>query len=206
MTTTLDRLALDAQNHFKQLINIEDPLQRTFSEELLRTQTHANVNDDQNVEEIALKDRMDAFRKLRLEKGKVLRQLWDDWEDLQMQLISLTAEVCGSDAIILAPEQEEDMKEEQREELNKTLDQAEAQHAEANSQINGLHQELRVLQEAMKGITSMTKQTVVDMQQVRVPGILDRSSKVADRLQQYNDQKNKLFKGLHRHIELLASL
>ncbi|KIW52453.1 hypothetical protein PV05_08088 [Exophiala xenobiotica] len=186
LVTGLEELTVDLDHHFDDLANIEEPLQKPFDTETLSIQPKPGPK--QQAQEVLLQDRITAFRKLREEKEKILCKLWEDWEDIQFRLIGLAAEVLGQDTLAFAQVRDEDMKPGQREKLENALEAAQKIFDANGDPHDSLAQDLEAFEENVGQIASKTKSTVSELQQ------------------QYNVQKNKLFKGLHRHIELLAAL
>ncbi|KEF51164.1 uncharacterized protein A1O9_12778 [Exophiala aquamarina CBS 119918] len=131
---------------------------------------------------------MAEFHHSRQEKQKLLTDLWDEWETIQMDIIALAAEVCGSRAISLSQEQKDNMREGQQQEFDIALVNGQQYHNETRDDLTGLHRDLQGLEEVLVETTTKTKRAVAEMQQ------------------QYKFQRTKLFKDLHRHMELLASL
>ncbi len=126
---------------------------------------------------------------------------------MQLQLISLAAEALGRDRIVFAQTREEDLKPGQKEGLEDALNAAQKIHDEQCNSQGGLTRDLASLEDDMARLASKTKQTVAEMQQVRRLSLLRFPSHGAHPVrQQYNLQRTKLFKGLNRHIELLAAL
>ncbi|KAI1630048.1 hypothetical protein EDD37DRAFT_645771 [Exophiala viscosa] len=189
MCTSLADLTNDLDDHIERLLKVEEPLQKPFNTETLSICTNpAGEHGEGKQQEVLLQDRMDDFRKLREDKEKTLCRLWDEWEDIQFQLVGLAAEVLGPDMLTFAQTSEEDMKPGQKGRLQDALRLAQNGPPDKDNQHESLEQDLEVFHEEMNQITTKTKRTVTEMQQ------------------QYTVQKNKLFKGLHRHIELLAAL
>ncbi|KAJ9639212.1 uncharacterized protein PV06_09947 [Exophiala oligosperma] len=184
LLTSLEELSVDLDNHIGELTSIEEPLKNS-----LDTETLSIIQDGhEEPREVLLQDQVSAFRKLREDKEEVLRKLWEDWENVQLQLIGLAAEVLGQDALTFAQVRDEDLKPGQKEKLQNTLTAARRLFDEKGKHHEGLEQDLGGFQESISRIANKTEKAVVEMQQ------------------QYNSQKSKLFKGLHRHIELLAAL
>ncbi|KAK4940052.1 hypothetical protein LTR10_019789 [Elasticomyces elasticus] len=189
MLTTLEDLTTELDDHIKRLSKVEEPLQKPFDTETLSTWTYPPGDHSEGKhQEVLLQVRMANFRKLREGKEKTLCRLWEEWEDIQFELIGLAAEVLGPDLMTFAQSRDEDMKPGQKGRLENALRPAQSRRHEQDDQHESLEQDLEALQEQMNQISTKTKRTVTEMQQ------------------QYTVQKNKLFKGLHRHIELLAAL
>ncbi|KIW13232.1 hypothetical protein PV08_08419 [Exophiala spinifera] len=184
LLTSLEELSVDFDNHIGKLTSIEEPLGKPFATETLSILKEG----DEQQQEVLLQDQVAAFRKLRADKEEILRRLWEEWEGTQLQLIGLAAEVLGQDALTFAQVRDEDLKPGQREKLQSTLTNAQRLFDKKREHQEGLQQHLGAFEENIGQIASKTEKTVVEMQQ------------------QYNTQKSKLFKGLHRHIELLAAL
>ncbi|KAJ4540613.1 hypothetical protein HRR83_007902 [Exophiala dermatitidis] len=179
------------EDHLRRLTSIEEPLQRPFDAEILKVQRSPNPENVGHsvAEEVLLLDRIEEFRKCRVEKEATLCKLWEEWEDVQFQLITLAADVYGQDSISFAQTRDEDLKPGQKERLQKALNHVHGAHG------NTASDEYALLEEGLKGceanmaeITSKTKNLMTELQQ------------------QYNIQKNKLFKSLTLHIEMLAAL
>ncbi|EXJ82024.1 hypothetical protein A1O1_08092 [Capronia coronata CBS 617.96] len=191
LTSSIDDLTVKVEEHFRSLNSIEEPLQRPFFAEVLNVQTKPNIatgEGHQERQEVLLSDRVAAFRKLRKDKELTLCKLWEDWEEVQFELIGLAAEVFGPESMTFAQSREEDMKPGQKEKLQKALQPVQGAHQQAKESSGSLEEDLRHFEASMLSIASKTKKTMTDMQQ------------------QYNIQKNKIFQGLRRHIELLAAL
>ncbi|KAI1616396.1 hypothetical protein EDD36DRAFT_134376 [Exophiala viscosa] len=207
MCTSLADLTNDLDDHIERLLKVEEPLQKPFNTETLSICTNpAGEHGEGKQQEVLLQDRMDDFRKLREDKEKTLCRLWDEWEDIQFQLVGLAAEVLGPDMLTFAQTSEEDMKPGQKGRLQDALRLAQNGPPDKDNQHESLEQDLEVFHEEMNQITTKTKRTVTEMQQVGVSRPFGDNLYTDQAAQQYTVQKNKLCKGLHRHIELLAAL
>ncbi|EHY55687.1 hypothetical protein HRR86_007401 [Exophiala dermatitidis] len=191
LTAGVEDLTKKFEDHLRRLTSIEEPLQRPFDAEILKVQRSPNPENVGHsvAEEVLLLDRIEEFRKCRVEKEATLCKLWEEWEDVQFQLITLAADVYGQDSISFAQTRDEDLKPGQKERLQKALNHVHGAHG------NTASDEYALLEEGLKGceanmaeITSKTKNLMTELQQ------------------QYNIQKNKLFKSLTLHIEMLAAL
>jgi chromosome segregation ATPase len=205
----LEELTLEVNAYVKGLAKIEEPLLRMFITETIKItngNTSKGADNAKKTQDVTLAHRLTQFREEKEEKETALRQLWEEWETIQFELISLGAEVCGQDAIVLTKEQREDMKIGQPEKLDNAFGLARVHGAAMETKRTEANEALRSLEDEMTNISSQTKQTISEMQEVSsviFPPILLNANDV---LQQYNMRKNKLFKGLHRHIQLLAAL
>jgi len=207
LTADLDGISIDVNTHLKHLTSIGDGLQRPFNAETLVVHVRRGVDGSEAREEVLLQARMAAFCHTRQEKQKILTDLWDEWEAIQMDIITLAAEVCGSSAMNLNQEQRNNMTEGQQQQFDTALVDGDRHHKQTIDDLNGLHQDLLDLEESLGQITIKTKRAVVEMQQVSDLLWLEECATLTmSTLQQYNVQRSKLFKGLHRHMELLASL
>ncbi|EXJ71644.1 uncharacterized protein A1O5_05452 [Cladophialophora psammophila CBS 110553] len=184
----IKELTVNIETRFRRLAEIEEPLQRPFVAEALSKIPPATNPDQAHNDEVLLKDRISEFRALREEKEDVLCRLWNEWEDIQFDLLGLAAEALGKQSIQVAQLQNSAMKPGQRERLEKTIDSAQKIHEEIDHRHTGLGQDLTDFEEAMGQISNRTEKAATDLQQ------------------QYNVQKNKLFKGLMHSIEQLAAL
>ncbi|KAK5053703.1 hypothetical protein LTR84_001664 [Exophiala bonariae] len=188
LTASLDNLSLDTNHRFEQLTTIDETLSRPFSTETLIIQVVADDDNLRDQEEFSLQTRLTAFRKLQQDKQHVLTHLWDDWEAVQLEIITLTAEVCGSRAVSLSQDQASTMKDGQQEQYDSVLVKGQKLHDQEVIETNVLHKEFSDLEDSISHITGNTNHAVVAIQQ------------------KYKVQRSKLFQGLQRHIELLASL
>ncbi|KIX92216.1 uncharacterized protein Z520_12097 [Fonsecaea multimorphosa CBS 102226] len=179
----LEELTVDVETHFRELTEIEEPLQRPFAAEAL-----TKVTDERSSDEVLLTDRISEFRALREEKEELLCKLWNEWEDIQFDLIKLAVEALGKQSILVTQLQGGAMKPGQQERLENTLDAAQKIHNEIHHRHAELDQNMTGLEETVGQIANRTKKAATDMQQ------------------QYTVQKNKLFKGLMQSIEQLAAL
>lgn len=196
------------EDHFRSLNSIEEPLQRPFATETLNIQADSldgNAEGPQGVREVLLRDRIEEFRKVREGKERTLCKLWEEWEEVQFELISLAAEVLGQESITFAQTRDKDMKPGQREKLQKALEPIRESHEDTSKRCVSLEADLAQLEASMDRITSNAKKTMTEMQQVSVD-TPPQADGALHCLQQYNIQKNKLFQGLQRHIEMLAAL
>ncbi|KAL2421820.1 hypothetical protein ABEF95_008086 [Exophiala dermatitidis] len=191
LTAGVEDLTQKFEDHFRNLTSIEEPLQRPFDAESLKVQRSPNPEDvgPSMADEVLLLDRIEAFRKCRAEKETTLCKLWEEWEDVQFQLITLAAEVYGQDSISFAQNRDGDLKPGQKEKLQRALNTVHEVLGDTASDLYALLDEgLKGCEANMAEITSKTKTSMTEMQQ------------------QYNIQKNKLFKSLTLHIEMLAAL
>ncbi|KIW91433.1 uncharacterized protein Z519_08329 [Cladophialophora bantiana CBS 173.52] len=184
----LEELTVDVETRFRTLAEIEEHLQRPFVAEALTKIPLATDTDQAPNDEVLLKDRISKFRALREEKEDVLCILWNEWEDIQFDLLGLAVEALGKQSIQVAQLQNGALKPGQRERLEKTIDSAQKIHDGVYHRHTALGQDLTGFEETMGQISNRTKKAATDMQQ------------------QYNVQKNKLFKGLMQSIEELAAL
>ncbi|EXJ77468.1 hypothetical protein A1O3_09694 [Capronia epimyces CBS 606.96] len=190
-TASIDDLTIKFEGHFRSLTNVEEPLQRPFIAETLNVQVKPipeNAEGHQGVQEVLLRNQIEGFRKLRGENERALCRLWEEWEDVQFELIGLAAEVFGQESMTFAQTRDEDMKPGQKEKLQKVLERVPGSHGQMYNLRESLEGDLQRFEASMNQISSRTKKTMTEMQQ------------------QYTIQKNKLFKGLHQHIEMLAAL
>ncbi|OCT51637.1 hypothetical protein CLCR_08851 [Cladophialophora carrionii] len=97
--SNLDELALDVEAHCHKLGEIEEPLQKPITTEALTNVRSAGNDAVAGTEEVLLKESISEFRKLNEEKGQILRQLWGEWEDVQLQIMSLAVELYGKDSL-----------------------------------------------------------------------------------------------------------
>lgn len=207
LASNLDVLLLDVNHHFNQLTAVEETLQRPFNAETLVIQARQNGDASEVREEVSLLARISAFGQMRQEEQKILTDLWDEWEAIQMDIITLTAEVCGSGTISLSQEQQGSLKEGQQAQFESALISGQKVHDRTTDELNGLYQDLQDVEESFSQVALKTKQAVVEMQQVSDPFWPKQHQVLTMMLsQQYNVQRTKLFRGLHRHMELLASL
>lgn len=169
LLTSLADLTTDLDHHFEELVKIEEPLQKPFDTEILSIRT-TTVGDDGkgSQQEVLLQDRIANFRRLREEKEKALCRLWDEWEDTQFQLIRLPAEVLGAHSMTFAQNCEEDMKPGQKSRLDDALRLDPGGPQEEVAPHESLEQDLEAFQEQMHQISTKTKKTVTEMQQVGV--------------------------------------
>lgn len=205
----MEDLTKKFEDHLRRLTSIEEPLQRPFDAEILKVQRSPNPENVGHsvAEEVLLLDRIEEFRKCRVEKEATLCKLWEEWEDVQFQLITLAADVYGQDSISFAQTRDEDLKPGQKERLQKALNHVHGAHG------NTASDEYALLEEGLKGceanmaeITSKTKNLMTELQQVSDCVLSARARDPKFCSQQYNIQKNKLFKSLTLHIEMLAAL
>ena len=119
-------------------------------------------------QEVLLQDQISTFRTLRQEKEKILRKLWEDWENTQFDLISLAAEVLGQEAIRIAQNQDEGMKPGQKEKLENSFKNAQRGYEDRCSHHESIHQDLQAFEGEITQIASETKKIMTEMQQVSV--------------------------------------
>ncbi|OQV01384.1 hypothetical protein CLAIMM_06755 [Cladophialophora immunda] len=154
---SLQELTVDIETHFRGLAAVEEPLQRPFAAEALtevppKTDTDLSSND-----EILLKDRILEFRALREEKEEVLCKLWNEWEDIQFDLIKLAVEALGKQSVLVAQLQDGAMKPGQQERLENTLDSAQKIHDEVHHGHAQLEQDMTGFEETIGQIANRTK-------------------------------------------------
>lgn len=202
LETGLDDLVVKLEGRFAHLTKLANPLQRPFEGESLSVPSISNVEQPR---EVLLQDRISDFRKVRQQKEAILCKLWEDWEEIQFQLVSLTTEVLGRDQVVFGQTNDEDLKPGQKEKLHTVLESAQHTHDEKGNPHESLGQDLESFQENIDQLSQNVKKTATEMQQVSYGSF--SNDPIADFfVQQYKVQKHKLFKGLHRHIELLAAL
>jgi phytoene dehydrogenase-like protein len=194
LTAGLDALTRDLQHHLESLGQIEEPLQRPFATESIKLHRPADPEsrtEGQQMQEVLLDHQISAFRKLMQDKEGILQGLWEEWEQVQLQLISLAAEALGRDGIVFAQTRDEDLKAGQKERLEDALNIAQRIHEEQCSPEETLEQDLTSFEGDMVQLASRTKQTVADMQQVRRLGLIRSTpTHFADRC-----GSNTMFKG-----------
>lgn len=171
--TSLEELTTGIEAHVENLAEIEEPLQRAFTAEALANIRSKSDVDQADIEEVFLRDRMARFREMREDKERILCKLWDEWEDIQFELISLAIEVLGDEALGI-PFGEEALKPGQKERLDNTCESAQQIHEHINVQHGNLEQDLTSFKEVMTQITDTTKKTVADTQQVHLPSLPTR--------------------------------
>ncbi|OAP60944.1 hypothetical protein AYL99_05946 [Fonsecaea erecta] len=184
----LEGVTVDIETHFHELAETEEPLQRPFAAEAFTPVPSRTDTDYRSTDEVLLKDRVLEFRALRTEKEEMLCKLWNEWEDIQFDLIRLAVETLGKQSIFVTQLQGGAMKPGQQERLEETLDPAQSLHDEIHQRHAELEQNVAGFEETMDQIANRTKKAATDMQE------------------QYNVQKTKLFKGLMQSFEQLAAL
>ncbi|KIX04709.1 LOW QUALITY PROTEIN: uncharacterized protein Z518_05579 [Rhinocladiella mackenziei CBS 650.93] len=143
LTTYLEGLALQIEDHLDHLTRIEEPLRRLFIAETLKIQTSSIVQsaqDKRDTQEVALSSQVSNFRKLR--RKTILAKLWDDWEDIQGELVCLAAEVFGQENITIVEAEDEDMKTGQKERLDNVFKSAQRTCQEENNAHRTLERDL----------------------------------------------------------------
>lgn len=206
---SLENLSLDATNHFEHLTAIGETFTRPLSTEILIIQVKKD-GDNVGGQEFSLQARLTAFRHLRQEKQQVLTRLWDEWEAVQMRIITLTVEICRTGAFSLGQDQASRMKDGQQEQYDTALVTGQKLHDRKAAEFSDLDKELHNVEEGVGDITRNTNHALAAMQEVSEMTYIVRASQrqtlILVYFQKFKDQRSKLFKGLQRHIELLASL
>jgi hypothetical protein len=146
----LKQLSVDVEEGFQKFMAIQEPLQKPFSLEAL-TRRQATSDDGQIAvrEEILLEQSFSDFDSLYQDKTKILDTLWQEWEDLQFDIICLAAELFGSDAVRAVRQPNEDFEMGQLNRLNLALRDGEKgprgvfeDHAKLQEDLETLEQEL----------------------------------------------------------------
>lgn len=207
---SLDDLVVDADLQVKYLQTLANPIKKSFLAEALSIPSsndgHEAKNTPQN-REVLLADRMSEFQELRKQKEKILKDLWDERESIQLKLVGLAAEVCGRKAITIGKEQNDEMKAGQRALLDQEMEIAQGLHNDSSKKCDNFNQALNRLKRVTNQTIVKTKKDVIELHKVSRKAVAS-SDHVANLRchQQHHIQKSKLVKGLHRHMELLASL
>lgn len=166
MINGLKVLSVDVESHFEHLAQAEEPLQRPFAaESLAHVQSESNTH---HVEKMLLHDQISNFRKVREEKEMILCKLWDEWEDIQFELIRLGVEVFPPESIAIAQVQDDNLKPGQKERLLSTFDSARKAREDTGNHYESLEQDLDAFEENLVQFGDKTKKTMTEMQQVCV--------------------------------------
>jgi hypothetical protein len=111
-------------------------------------------------EEVIFGDRMQIFQQVVEEEGEALESLWQEWTKIQSETVCLAFEVLGQEEVSIDEEQMSIIA------LDK-LDGAVRSYANHRDALKDTLDELAVIQNSVKKVTSRTLQTLKDQQEVR---------------------------------------
>ena len=104
----IDELSDHFERQLKILQEAEQPLHLPFANEMIRVRVvrrESNGGEVVEYQEVALRERIKDFQKLAIEKHDVLQDLMDQWVDTQRDLLQLSAEILGGEALKLDDKQ-----------------------------------------------------------------------------------------------------
>ena len=167
LANSLGDLTVNLESHFQILSEIEEPLQKPFAGEALTKPCSAKAGAKGVAEEDwLLKDGITEFRQLYEEVGKTIHALWQEWENIQFEILSLAVECFGKESIEVMPLQTDDIKTGQQEWLANLLISGQKKHDEADRDHDKYQQELESFEENMSELSSQTTVAVDKMQEV----------------------------------------
>ncbi|EXJ58648.1 hypothetical protein A1O7_06076 [Cladophialophora yegresii CBS 114405] len=169
----LEELALDVEAHCHKLSEIEEPLQKPFATEALTNVRSDRKDAGAGTEEVLLKESISEFRKLNEEKGQILRQLWDEWEDVQFKIMSLAVELYGKDSLHVVQMETGPTKPGQRERLHDMFQVAKIAYDEMRRNHADFQQGLEGFEEDMGQISNKARNVAKEIHEVCTAPCLD---------------------------------
>jgi hypothetical protein len=160
LNADLEELTIDAAGHFTDLKSIEEPLQKSFADEILIVQ-----NADGDDEQVLLKDNMARFQKLVAEKQAILQSLWEDWEETQLELVKLSVELLGVETIRIEHDKDS-ISPGHQDKLETVVQTAQTTHEQAIELKARFHTDLKEFTQSLCQLTKSKKEAVDCMEQV----------------------------------------
>jgi hypothetical protein len=154
-------LTTGVEGHFADLTSIEEPLQTPFSDEILILQ---NVDGDD--EQVLLKDNMALFQVLLVDKQATLQRLWEEWEETQLELVKLSIELLGADAVCIEHEKDT-ISADHQDKLDSVVQTARTTHKENSQAADTLQSDLEGFDRSLSQLTKSKKDLVDRMEKVR---------------------------------------
>lgn len=167
MAANLEEVTVDVEAHFQRLGVVEEPLQRPFAAEAL---TKVQPNTDASAGrtyDVLLQDSISDFCNIKKEKGKILRKLWEEWEDAQTEIMTLAVELFGKDSLSIVQLGNGDFRPSQQERLDDVFKAGQNAYDESRRHYAEFRQDLEIFEERTGQISNEAKQTAKGIHEVR---------------------------------------
>ena len=169
----LENLLGQFEEHFQTMIKVEEPLMRSLAQEILMVAVRIpgeDGRDAEDLQEVLLEDRMEAFETLLDEEDKLLEKLTREWTSVQHEIILLAVEVLGLDRVNIIPEVDE--------QLRIVLDKAALMHQKIQDQYEEAREKVARLQNDAINLTTRTLNDATELEKV----LLTRTSALGTKL------------------------
>ncbi|ETI22387.1 hypothetical protein G647_06461 [Cladophialophora carrionii CBS 160.54] len=187
LSSNLEELALDVEAHCHKLSEIEEPLQKPITTEALTNVRSAGKGAVAGTEEVLLKESISEFRKLNEEKGQILRQLWEEWEDVQLQIMSLAVELYGKDSLHVVQMETGTLKPGQLERLHDMFKVAKTGYHEMRRNHAELQRSLDGFEEDLGQISNKAKNVAKEIHESYVQKKTENMKQITNLLQQFTE-------------------
>lgn len=160
----VEELSEQFEDRLSTLHESEEPLHLSLANEVLQIAVNhpdAPEGQEQNIE-VELQVRIQAFKEFVWKKHKLIENLINDWNEAQVQVITLAAEIIGPGNIAFSKKK----KYKEYPDLNKVLCQSKISYDKAERDFNEVLADISDFEQQMGQLTAETKVSVHQIQRV----------------------------------------
>lgn len=160
----VESLSTQFEEQLSILHRAEEPLHSPLAAEMIRIETvKAGGEHDHKYIDVKLEERVVEFQKLVKEKHLAISKLIDEWNETQVEIIALAAEILGPEKVAI----KKDKKHKEHFDFDVVFKQSKITHDRSEKDFEGVLNEISGLEQKATELTETTKQTMRKQQQVR---------------------------------------